>query len=414
MSSARDRARGGTSRRRTEASRSSNQRSQAAQSMARAGISNIGGRSAGEGSFTLTSPSTGKKETYTTDKSGTTTTTNNQGQVTHVGGKSVAPPKDEKVKKEEKVVKKPEEVTTFFKGFGNVTQQQSRIINKLRKKGLNDASILMALKQGKFADENLIDLMSGEGLKKLFEGLVNKGSLIEKPEYEHEFLGSAGAANIIKKLQGLPTNEQQAYVDEIIKANPEGFQEMFGEHTTKVNPNEFINTLTSANAGNKNFDRVMDPDSYYALHPPQTTGEMERMLGSGITMTKENTQMIQDARDRVSESQGQGGGIGGLGGGGGALPPVTDPTQPTVPDYVLKQQYMPGFTPDYSGGAEQMQIAGGYWDPITKKWIGSPWGTQGQYQFNQGGIVGTNPLLFKNKGGMVNDGGIKSFKKYGY
>jgi len=98
------------------------------------------------------------------------------------------------------------------------------------------------------------------------------------------------------------------------------------------------------------------------------------------------------------------------------LPPVTDPTtDPTkVPDYVLKQQYMPGFTPDYSGGAEQMQIAGGYWDPITKKWIGSPWGTQGQYQFNQGGIVGTNPLLFKNKGGMVNDGGIKSFKKYGY
>ena len=325
--------------------------------------------------------------------------------------------KDGKSVTEDKVVEKkviPEEVTTFFKGFGNVTQQQSRIINKLRKKGLNDASILMALKQGKFADENLIDLMSGEGLKKLFEGLVSKGSLLEKPEYEHEFLGSAGAANIIKKLQGLPTNEQQAYVDEIIKANPEGFQEMFGEHTTKVNPNEFINTLTSANAGNKNFDRVMDPDSYYALHPPQTTGEMERMLGSGITMTKENTKMIQDARDRVSESQGQGGGIGGLGGGGGALPPVTDPTQPTVPDYVLKQQYMPGFTPDYSGGAEQMQIAGGYWDPITKKWIGSPWGTQGQYQFNQGGIVGTNPLLFKNKGGMVNDGGIKSFKKYGY
>jgi hypothetical protein len=32
----------------------------------------------------------------------------------------------------------------------------------------------------------------------------------------------------------------------------------------------------------------------------------------------------------------------------------------------------------------------------------------------QGGLVGTSPLLFKNQGGMVNDGGIKSFKKYGY
>jgi len=62
-----------------------------------------------------------------------------------------------------------------------------------------------------------------------------------------------------------------------------------------------------------------------------------------------------------------------------------------------------------------MQIAGGYWDPITQKWIGGgPWGTTGKYQFNQGGIVGISPLLFKNQGGMVNDGGIKSFKKYGY
>jgi hypothetical protein len=248
---------------------------------------------------------------------------------------------------------------------------------------------------------------------------ILKGALQKQP-YENEFLGSAGAAAILNKINKAGTEgEKQKIMHDAIAANPEGFNDMFSDYTgvggyEDLTPEDFKRVLTDYNAGNKNFDRVMDPDSYYALHPPQTTDEMERMLGSGITMTKENTKMIQDARDRVSESQGQGGGIGGLGGGGGALPPVTDPTQPTVPDYVLKQQYMPGFTPDYSGGAEQMQIAGGYWDPITKKWIGSPWGTQGQYQFNQGGIVGTNPLLFKNKGGMVNDGGIKSFKKYGY
>jgi len=314
----------------------------------------------------------------------------------------------------EKVI--PEEVTTpFFKGFGKVTPQQLRIINKLRKQGKNDATILMALRQGKFADENLVDLKSGEGIKRLLTKTIP-----DEDKYEHEFLGSAGAAAILKKINKAGTEgEKQKIMHDAIAANPEGFNDMFSDYTggyEDLTPEDFKRVLTDYNAGNKNFDRVMDPDSYYALHPPQTTGEMERMLGSGITMTKENTQMIQDARDRVSESQGQGGGIGGLGGGGGALPPVTDPTpDPTkVPDYVLKQQYMPGFTPDYSGGAEQMQIAGGYWDPITKKWIGSPWGTQGQYQFNQGGIVGTNPLLFKNKGGMVNDGGIKSFKKYGY
>ena len=77
-------------------------------------------------------------------------------------------------------------------------------------------------------------------------------------------------------------------------------------------------------------------------------------------------------------------------------------------------QNVTGFTPDYTGGPEQMQIAGGWWDPTGKKWLGSPWGTQNQYQFNQGGIVGTNPLLFKNQGGMASDKGIKSFKNYGY
>ena len=172
------------------------------------------------------------------------------------------------------------------------------------------------------------------------------------------------------------------------------------------------------------YNKRANPNQYYEDNPPQTLGDMEDMLRSGITMTRANTQMIQEARDRVSESQGQGGGIGGLGGGGGALLPTDPTTDPTkVPDYVLKQRYMPGFTPDYSGGAEQMQIAGGYWDPITKKWIGGggPWGTTGQYQFPpqvttmaQGGIVGTSPLLFKNQGGMVNDNGIKAFKKYGY
>ena len=133
----------------------------------------------------------------------------------------------------------------------------------------------------------------------------------------------------------------------------------------------------------------------------------------GFKMTTANTVAVQKARDELAKSNR--GGISDLasfggGGGGGATP--TDPTQPTtVPDYLLAQQYMPGFTPDYTGGPEQMQIAGGYFDPRTGKWIGSPWGTQQSYQ---GALPGTNPILFANQGGMVNNKGIKGFKKYGY
>ena len=128
----------------------------------------------------------------------------------------------------------------------------------------------------------------------------------------------------------------------------------------------------------------------------------------------------RDRDDRRANRGIGGSGSGGGGGGGGDPTYPTDPTNPNIPtpDYYLRRQYMPqnvtGFTPDYTGGPEQMQIAGGWWDPTGKKWLGSPWGTQNQYQFNQGGIVGTNPLLFKNQGGMASDKGIKSFKKYGY
>ena len=161
----------------------------------------------------------------------------------------------------------------------------------------------------------------------------------------------------------------------------------------------------------KNSPDKKDKQKYWELNPPRTQGDLEEAAMSGISWIP-GYGPVEKPEGPGFESQG----IAGIGGGGGGGLPPTDPTtDPTkVPDYVLKQQYMPGFTPSYEGGAEQMHITGGYWDPRTQKWIGSPWGTQGQYQFNQGGIVGTNPLLFKNKGGMVNDGGIKSFKKYGY
>ena len=169
----------------------------------------------------------------------------------------------------------------------------------------------------------------------------------------------------------------------------------------------------------KNSPNKADRQKYYELNPHllQTSGGLEEASMAGVSYIPGYGPVERPEREKYNQ-------VGGGGGGIGDISTTPDTTTTTVPDYVLKQQYMPNFTPDYSGGAEQMHIAGGYWDPRTQKWIGGgPWGTQSQYQFPpqtptigvaQGGLVGTSPLLFKNQGGMVNDGGIKSFKKYGY
>ena len=49
--------------------------------------------------------------------------------------------------------------------------------------------------------------------------------------------------------------------------------------------------------------------------------------------------------------------------------------------------YRPNFTPSYTGGPEQIQLAGGFFDPVTKKPVFDPYGTANLYRFNQGGIA---------------------------
>ena len=173
------------------------------------------------------------------------------------------------------------------------------------------------------------------------------------------------------------------------------------------------------------------PELYYTfMGQPGTSGGLVDLAklpttGDNAVTDPKLRQMIFDARSNLDRQgrnpmtgnpkrndQQSGGGGGGI---GNVTPDPTPDTTPTnVPDFVLKRQYMPNFTPSYLGGPEQMQVAGGYYDPVTKKFIGNPYGTANQYQFAKGGIVGTSPLLFKNQGGMANDKGIKSFKKYGY
>ena len=243
-------------------------------------------------------------------------------------------------------------------------------------------------------------------------------------------MGDQGKAALYNKLKDMSTGEFQDFLNR--KGNLDRIMEFAGQgagggpspdfdmNKLKSGGREYLMSLLEGTGGEdfqmlklKNSSDKRDRQKYYELNPHllQTSGGLEEAARAGISYVP-GYGPVEKPEGPGFESQG----IAGIGGGGGALPPTDPTTDPTkVPDYVLKQQYMPNFTPDYSGGAEQMHIAGGYWDPRTQKWIGGgPWGTTGKYQFNQGGIVGISPLLFKNQGGMVNDGGIKSFKKYGY
>ena len=174
-------------------------------------------------------------------------------------------------------------------------------------------------------------------------------------------------------------------------------------------PSMFANLIKGS--GGEGFDKallkIQNPQKYYELNPPRTSGDLEEAAMAGVSYIPGYGPV--ERPDRGGQQSGGGGGIGDF----QTTPPATDTTVPT-PDFLLKRQYMPGFTPNYLGGPEQMQIAGGYYDPVTKKFIGNPYGTASQYQFAQGGIVGTSPLLFKNQGGMASNKGIKSFKNYGY
>ena len=245
-------------------------------------------------------------------------------------------------------------------------------------------------------------------------------------------MGDQGKAALYHKLSGMSPSEFRDFLNR--KGNLDRIREFSGDMSPSAMADfeaqlksaaaeggmggKFFADMIASTAGEdfemlklKNSPNKADRQKYYELNPHllQTSGGLEEAAMAGVSYIP-GYGPVERPEGSGFESQG----IAGI--GGGALPPTDPTTDPTkVPDYVLKQQYMPGFTPDYSGGPEQMQIAGGYWDPVAKKWIGQgPWGTQSQYQFNQGGIVGTSPLLFKNQGGMVNDGGIKSFKKYGY
>ena len=252
------------------------------------------------------------------------------------------------------------------------------------------------------------------------------------PEKAFGDMGDTGKAALFNKIGNMSKGEFQDFLNR--KGNLDrilGFAEEGGAANMNrdaimaaiknQDPSMFANLIKGS--GGEGFDKallkIQDPQRYWEKNPPRTQDDLEQAARAGISYI-EGYGPVARPESTDEDNRKRNAGISTI-----PTDPTPDPTPTNVPDFVLKRQYMPNFTPSYTGGPEQMQIAGGYYDPVTKKWIGSPWGTQNQYQFPtppinrpillaEGGIVGTSPLLFKNQGGMANDGGIKSFKKYGY
>ena len=295
--------------------------------------------------------------------------------------------------------------------------------------------IELGLTEEQWADENLIDLKSGEGIKRL----LTKDFGASK-KYEHEFLGSAGAAAILNKINKAGTEgEKQKIIDDVIAANPEGFSDMFWTGGKGNMSSEFFEEiLVEENQGNKNFDKNYHETAgaYWELHPPQTSGAMEDMANAfqqgNLEMTKQNTLAIQNAVDAKSKGQGLAS-LGGGGGGGGGTQPVdpADPDAGLMPSGTyLASQYNQALVPDpnldpyqnamYTGGPEQQHLAGGYWDPDKQEWVGSPWGTQNLWQGANPpttGVVGLaegGPVRAPSSKVTIGGGGLFDFKPYGF
>lgn len=318
----------------------------------------------------------------------------------------------------------------FIKGIGEVDAKLYGAYRQLIAAGvpLNDVikAIDLGMKEKDFADRNLKQLSDINPFDFSLVNLIK--SAFDKPSYEHEFLGSAGAANILNKMNQITDPEKkQEYVKQIIDANPQGFADMFadklglkggkGNYDPKKlpTPEEFEKQLVGFNIGNKNFDKNYygTQADFYKVNPfPQTSGGIEELAGMAFTGDKFFDRQIDEARRLKNQMNPGGGGIAqtGGGGGGGGSQQDQDTSTGTTPDFGLVRQFRrdEGFTPNYTGGPEQIMLAGGYFNPSTQQFMygGGPYGTSGLFQ--------GDPMQFFNKGGFVDGRGLSGFKMKGF
>ena len=318
----------------------------------------------------------------------------------------------------------------FIQSIGEVSGKMYGAYRRLIAQGVPEKDVINAIKglgaaEEKFAAENLTKLSDAKLTDFLPINLLM--SSLKTPDYENKFLGSAGAANILNKLNsitGRTTEEtaklKQEYVNKIISKN-KGASQMFGPDLVKgITPEQFEEVLTGANIGNKNFDKNYygTKADFYKLNPPATSGGLADLAKMPLGNDEFLNRQIVEARASLDqmgknpytgESQQTNTG----GGGGGGVPPVDppNPNNPYVyPDYSLVRQYRQdeGFVPNYTGGPEQIQLAGGFYDPTAQEFLfgGAPYGGSTNY-------IG-NPQQYFSQGGMVDGKGLSGFKMKGF
>ncbi len=322
----------------------------------------------------------------------------------------ITPPKDDKPPKEDK----KEQVKYYDDELGGLSERDLFLLEKK----LGQKAII---KNGKifFVDETGSTVPAFAMIDKL-GGVLDKFTGFD-PTKAFGDMGDTGKAALFNKISNMSGVEFQEFLnrkgnlDRLLNFAEEGGVANKNRSAVMAaiknnDPSMFANLIKGS--GGEGFDKellkIQNPQKYYELNPPRTSGDLEEAAMAGVSYIPGYGPVERPDRG----GQQSGGGISNFQ-TSTPTPPATDTTVPT-PDFLLKRQYMPNFTPNYLGGPEQMQVAGGYYDPVTKKFIGNPYGTASQYQFAQGGIVGTSPLLFKNQGGMASNKGIKSFKNYGY
>ncbi len=313
---------------------------------------------------------------------------------------------------------KEKEKKFFIKGVGMVNKRLNDYYQGLLKRMDNEKAIeRVKLKkmEDEWAEKNLQTLTERFSEKGPFGvplgplGIL-KGALQKQP-YENEFLGSAGAANILNKMKNLDKQfsgeeleaEKRKLINNTIAANPEGFNDMFSDYTgvggyEDLTPEDFERVLEENNQGNKNFDKnyYKTVGAYWDVNTPQTSGDQQSMANAfqqgNLKMTKANTLAIQravDAKSRMEDASNVG--LDRIGGGQPATDPIDPDADPNKPygNLTFDVYGRPITNYDYTGGPEQLYLGGGW-----KKdgiYAGYPWG----------------PHTFK-------EGGIANFKPYGY
>jgi len=211
-------------------------------------------------------------------------------------------------------------------------------------------------------------------------------------------MGATGKAALFDKISNMSEQEFTDFVNR--KGNLDRILEFAGEQTPELN--QKINDLIQSRdmvgfanlikgQGGADFDEALmkktNPQLYYQLNPPQTSGQLEEAAMAGISYIPGYGPVERPDRG------GQQGGIGDI--AQGQTPPLGSGTTPPPDpgDLIFRTMYRPNFTPSYTGGPEQIQLAGGFFDPITKKIVYDPYGTANLYKFSKGGIAN-----FKNYG----------------